>query len=116
MAGICKVSKEVVNGAGAGVHSLEPCTHHGQHGQPPILDLLGPQLLELGRVAGAPSEGVEPEPAGVPDVGAGELVVGEDGVGVDGAGLEDVGPPPPLRPSDEDELNHEEGGGVGEVF
>lgn len=52
----------------------------------------------------------------LPDVGAGELVVGEDGVGVDAAGLDDVSPPAALGPADEDELDDEEGGGVGEVL
>ena len=51
-----------------------------------------------------------------PDVGAGELVVGEDGVGVDAPGLDDVGPAAALGPADEDELDDEEGGGVGEVL
>lgn len=52
----------------------------------------------------------------IPDVGAGELVVGEDGVGVDASGLDDVGPAAALGPADEDELDDEEGGGVGEVL
>jgi hypothetical protein len=52
----------------------------------------------------------------VPDVGAGELVVGEDGVGVDAPGLDDVSPAAALGPADEDELDDEEGGGVGEVL
>jgi hypothetical protein len=52
----------------------------------------------------------------IPDVGAGELVVGEDGVGVDASGLDDVGPAAALGPADEDDLDDEEGGGVGEVL
>lgn len=116
MTRISEVSKEVINRASAGVDVLEPSSHNSQHGQPPVLDLLGPQLLDLLGRAGAPPKWIEPEPARVPDVGSCELVVGEDGVGVDAPGLDDVSPSPALGPADENELNDEEGGGVGEVL
>lgn len=116
MSGISKVGKEVVNGASASVDGLEPSTHHSQHSQSPILDLLCSQLLDLvGRTA-SPAKRVEPEPTWVANISPGELVVGENGVSVDAPRLDDVSPSSPLSPTDENHLNNEECGFVGEVL
>ena len=116
MAWICKVSKEVVNRTSASVYVLEPCTHHSQHGQPPILDLLCSQLLELLWRTTSPAKWIKPKPTWVPNIGSCELVVGKDGVSVDRAWLDDVSPSSTLSPPNEKELNYEECGSVCEVL
>lgn len=67
MAGVGEMGEEVVDGAGAGVLCLEPSSHDGEHGEPPVLDLLGAQLLDLLRRAGAPAERVKPQTTRVPE-------------------------------------------------
>ena len=116
MTRISKVGKEVVDRSSARVVGLEPSTHHRQHGQPPILDLLCPQLLDFLRRTASPAKWVEPQPTWVPYVGPSKLVVGEDGVGVHAPRLEDVRPPSPLGPPDEDQLNDEESCFISEVL
>lgn len=116
MTRISKVSNEIVNGAGASVNVLEPSTHHSQHSQSSILDLLSPQLLYLLGRTGSPAKWVKPKPTWVTNIGAGELVVGEDRVSVHTAWLYNVGPPSALCPAYEYHLNNEQGGGVCEVL
>ena len=116
MTRISEVGKEVINWASPSVNVLKPGSHNSQHGQPPILDLLSPQLLDLFGGAGPPTQWIEPEATRVADIGPSELVVGEDGVSVDTAWLDDVSPSPALGPPNQDELNDEEGGGVSEVL
>ena len=116
MAWICKVSKEVVNRTSASVYVLEPCTHHSQHGQPPILDLLCSQLLDLLGRATSPAQWIKPKPTWVPNISSCELVVGKDGVSVDTAWFDDVSPSSTLSPPNEKELNYEQCGGVCEVL
>ncbi|CAD5327378.1 unnamed protein product [Arabidopsis thaliana] len=72
--------KKVINRTSASVDVLEPSTHHCQHRQPSVLDLLGPQLLELSRDTGSPTQRVEPLPTWVTNVCARQFVVWEDWV------------------------------------
>lgn len=66
MAGVGEVGEEVVDGAGTGVLGLEPGAHDGEHGEASVLDLLGAQLLDLLRRAGAPAQRVKPQATRVP--------------------------------------------------
>lgn len=116
MTRIGKVGKEVVNGPSAGVDMLEPCTHHCQHSQSAILDLFGPQLLDLLRRTTSPPKRVKPQATWVSNISPGELVVREDGVCVYTPWLENVSPSSPFSPADKNKLNDEESCGVSEVF
>jgi len=73
VARVGEVREEVVDGPLAGVDGLEPEAEEGEHGEAPVLDLLGAQHHDGLGGAAAPVGPVEPQPAGVADVGDGLL-------------------------------------------
>ncbi|RHN39607.1 hypothetical protein MtrunA17_Chr8g0345641 [Medicago truncatula] len=116
MTRISKVSKKVINRTSAGVNVLEPSSHHSQHSQSPILNFLCSQLLKLLRRTTSPTKWIKPKSTRVSYISSCELVVWKDRVSVDTTWIEDVSPPSTLGPTDENELNYEECGGVCEIL
>nr|ACR36432.1 unknown [Zea mays] len=116
VAGVGEVREQVVDGALARVHGLEPEADEGEHGEPPVLDLLGAQHHHGLRGPAAPVGPVEPQPPGVPHVGHRVLAVREARLDVHAPGPQVVRPPPPLRPPHQRHLRHEQRPGVREVL